>query len=134
VRSPLLNINQACQTCHKASEDELKYRAETIQERTFYLRNVAMNALMELINDIQNAKNSGKPDDQLAQARDFQRKAQFYLDFIEAENSMGFHAPEEAARVLGDSINFSRLGQLAVRGEQTPSMQPQQTAKVVQSH
>jgi nitrite reductase (cytochrome c-552) len=132
VRSPLLNINQACQTCHKASEEELKFRAETIQTRTYNLRNIAMNALVELINDIQNAKNSGKTDEQLAQARDFQRKAQFYVDFVEAENSMGFHAPEEAARILGESINFSRLGQMAVRGEQLPSMQ--QTAMVAPSH
>ena len=27
-------------------------------------------------------------------------KAQFYLDFVEAEDSTGFHAPQEAARIL----------------------------------
>jgi len=43
------------------------------------------------------------------------RRAQFLLDFIEAENSMGFHAPQEAARVLGLSIDNSRKGQLALR-------------------
>jgi nitrite reductase (cytochrome c-552) len=48
-------------------------------------------------------------------AQDFQRRAQFFLDFVEAENSMGFHAPQEAARILGESINFSRQGQVAVR-------------------
>ncbi|HEX8566522.1 MAG TPA: ammonia-forming cytochrome c nitrite reductase subunit c552 [Pyrinomonadaceae bacterium] len=116
VRSPLLNINQACQVCHKASEEELKFRVETIQERTYNMRNLAMNALMDLINEIQSAKNSGRTDAELAQARDFQRKAQFYLDFVEAENSMGFHAPEEAVRILGESINFTRLGQVALRG------------------
>ena len=132
VRSPLLNINQACQTCHKASEDELKFRAETIQTRTFNLRNIAMDALMQLITDLQNAKNAGKSDAELASARDFQRKAQFYLDFVEAENSMGFHAPEEAARILGESINFTRLGQMALRGETVPPAQ--QTAMIVSSH
>ena len=132
VRSPLLNINQACQTCHKASEEELKFRAETIQTRTFNLRNIAMDALMQLITDIQNAKNAGKTDAELASARDFQRKAQFYLDFVEAENSMGFHAPEEAARILGESINFTRLGQMSLRGEQIPA--PQTTSMIVSSH
>ena len=34
VRSPLLNINRACQTCHKWPEDELMARAETAQQRT----------------------------------------------------------------------------------------------------
>ena len=44
VRSPLLNITRACQTCHKWPEEELKARVETIQERTFKLRNVAMDS------------------------------------------------------------------------------------------
>ena len=117
VQSPLLTINQSCQTCHKADEKELKFRVETIQERTFNLRNLAMNALMDLITGISNAKNNGATDEQLAAPRDYQRKAQFFLDFVEAENSMGFHAPEEAARILGESINFTRLGQMALRGE-----------------
>jgi nitrite reductase (cytochrome c-552) len=51
----------------------------------------------------------------LAVARDFQRKAQFYVDFIKAENSMGFHAPQESARILAESIDFSRQGQVALR-------------------
>jgi nitrite reductase (cytochrome c-552) len=114
VRSPVLNINLACQTCHKASEEELKDRVETIQTRTFEMRNTAMDALVDLINDIKAAKSAGATDAQLAQARDYQRKAQFMLDFIEAENSMGFHADQEAVRILGQSINNSRLGQMSL--------------------
>ncbi len=115
VRSPLLNISRACQTCHKWPEEELKARAETIQSRTHELRSVAMDALVELIGDLKAARAAGKSDAQLAEARNFQRRAQFLLDFIEAENSMGFHAPQEAARVLGLSIDNSRKGQLALR-------------------
>jgi len=115
VRSPVLNINRACQTCHKWPEEELKARIETIQERTFKLRNVAMDALMDLIKDLKGAKGAGKSDKELAAAQDFQRKAQFYLDFVEAENSTGFHAPQESARILGESVDFSRKGQIALR-------------------
>jgi len=117
VRSPLLNVNRACQTCHRWSEDELKARVFLIQDRTFALRNRAMNALVALINDIKAAAAAGRPDVDLVAARDFQRKAQFYLDFVEAENSTGFHAPQEAARVLGEAIDFARQGQLALRGQ-----------------
>jgi nitrite reductase (cytochrome c-552) len=115
VRSPMLDINRACQTCHKWSEQELKERVETIQDRTFRLRNLAMDALIALIDDIKKAKEEGKTDAALAVPRNFQRKAQFYLDFVESENSTGFHAPEESARILGGSINFTRMGQVAVR-------------------
>ena len=121
VQSPVLTINQSCQTCHKWSEEELKSRIETIQERTYNLRGIAMDALVQLIQDIVNAKNAGATDEQLATARQNQRLAQFYLDFVEAENSMGFHAPEEAARILGESINFTRLGQVSLRGIANPA-------------
>lgn len=115
VRSPLLNINRACQTCHRWPEEEMRQRVYTIQDRTFQLRNRALDALVDLVNDIKAARAAGRSEADLAPAQDFQRKAQFYLDFIEAENSMGFHAPQEAARILGDSIDFSRKGQMALR-------------------
>ncbi len=118
VRSPVLNISHACQTCHRWSENELKARVENIQDKTFQLRNIAMDALIDLIKDIKTAKASGKSETELAKALDFQRKAQFYLDFIEAENSTGFHASQEAARILAESINFSRLGQASLKTPQ----------------
>lgn len=115
VRSPLLNVNRACQTCHKIPEEELKARVETIQQRTYRLRNLAMDALVDLITDLKRAKAEGKDDKQLDPARNAQRRAQFLLDFLEAENSTGFHAPQEAARILGESIDASRKGQIALR-------------------
>ena len=129
VRSPLLNINRACQTCHRWPEEELKTRVETIQERTFRLRNLAMDSLMDLISDLKAAKAAGRPDADLAVAQEFQRKAQFYLDFVEAENSNGFHAPQEAARILGESINFSRKGQIAIRDGKAALAKPQEKVR-----
>ena len=79
------------------------------------MRNLAMDALIDLIADLKAARAANAPAAQLTAAQDFQRKAQFYLDFIEAENSLGFHAPQEALRVLGEAINFARKGQLALR-------------------
>ena len=74
-----------------------------------------MDALVGLIGDIKAAKAGGMTDEQLASARDEQRQAQFLLDFIESENSVGFHAPQEAMRLLAVSIDHTRKGQLALR-------------------
>jgi nitrite reductase (cytochrome c-552) len=115
VRSPLLNLSRACQTCHPVAEDELRARAVRIQENTYRLRNRAMEALVALIGDLEAARGAGRSDAELATARGLQRRAQFYLDFIEAENSMGFHAPQEAARILGEAMDYARQGQVAVR-------------------
>ncbi len=115
VRSPLLNVNRACQTCHNWTEAELTQRVNTIQDRTFELRNRALDAVVALIGDMKAARAAGKTDADLQTAMDLQRRAQFMVDFVEAENSMGFHAPEEAARILGIAMDLARQGQLAVR-------------------
>ena len=113
VRSPLLNINAACQTCHKVDETELLERAHNIQERTEQLARRALDALVDLIDDIAEARRAGVSDAALAEALDYQRKASFLVDFVESENSSGFHADQESARILAESINYSRLGQAA---------------------
>jgi nitrite reductase (cytochrome c-552) len=115
VRSPLLNVNNACQTCHKWPEAELLARAEAIQERTVALRNRAMDALVELVGDIEAAQQAGVSAAVLDQARAAQRRGQFYVDFVESENSNGFHAPQEATRILGEAIDHFRKGQIALR-------------------
>jgi nitrite reductase (cytochrome c-552) len=115
IRSPLLNINRACQGCHKWPEQELKDRVDIIQTKFHDLRNTAMDALVALIGDLKAAKEAGRPDKDLESARYLQRRAQFLLDFVEAENSTGFHAPQEATRILGESIDSARQGQIALR-------------------
>ena len=112
VRSPLLNINQACQTCHRWPEDELRSRVEAIQDRNRALLSRAEDAVVALITSIKSAAEAGATDQALAPARDLQRKAQWRADFIAAENSMGFHAPQEAARILGEAIDYARQGQV----------------------
>jgi nitrite reductase (cytochrome c-552) len=120
VRSPLLNVNRACQPCHKFPEDEIKARVDIIQGRNHKLMQRAAAALMAEIDAIQAAKAAGISEDQLKASLDMQRKAQWRLDFVAAENSMGFHAPQEAARILGEAIDYARQGEvMASKAAQT---------------
>ena len=115
VRSPLLNINRACQGCHHFSEEEMKSRVEQIQNRFTESRNVAMDALMDLISETKKLREAGASDEQLKGAWAAQRKAQFFIDLVEAENSTGFHAPGESLRVLTQALDTIRKGQLSLR-------------------
>jgi nitrite reductase (cytochrome c-552) len=115
VRSPLLNVERACLVCHPFSAQEMKSRAEAIQERNAKLLGRAEDALVDLIDDIKAAQAKGAGDKELEEARKLQRRAQFRADFVNAENSMGFHAPQEAARILGEAIDYARQGQLSLR-------------------
>ncbi len=117
VRSPMLNINNACQTCHNRPEADILAQVEETQGRHKALTTITLDAVVDLIDEIKAAREAGATDEQLARARDFQRKASWYVDFVDAENSTGFHAPQEGARLLGISINYSRLGQAALRAD-----------------
>jgi nitrite reductase (cytochrome c-552) len=112
VRSPVLNLTRACQTCHRFDEKELLGRIETIQDRTKSMLDRAQTALVELIDELQEAKKSQADSAAVGAARKLQRRAQWRVDFVFAENSLGFHAPQEAARLLAEAIDFARQGQL----------------------
>jgi nitrite reductase (cytochrome c-552) len=114
VRSPLLNVANACQVCHHFAEDEIKARVAIIQDRNHALMLRAEEAIVGLINALAAASKAGMTDDQLAPSRELHRKAQWRVDYVNAENSMGFHAPQEAARILGEAIDYARQGQLAL--------------------
>ena len=108
VRSPLLNINNACQTCHNVPEIELIGRVMTIQNRTKALIERAAAAMTDMLDAIKEAKAAGATEEQLAPAYEFQKKSTWRLDFVSSENSMGFHADQEAARILAESVDYSR--------------------------
>jgi nitrite reductase (cytochrome c-552) len=106
----MLNIARACQTCHNYTEEEIQGRVESIQDRTANLLRRGEVAVFELIQAIKAAGELGASDETLADARNLHRRAQWRLDFVSAENSMGFHAPQETARILGEAIDFARQG------------------------
>jgi nitrite reductase (cytochrome c-552) len=112
VRSPVLNIARACQQCHPSSEEDLKARIDTIQNRNHELMQRSGKSIVALIDAIKTAKEAGATAEQLKAAQELQRKAQWRLDFIAAENSMGFHAAQESARILGESIDYARQGEI----------------------
>jgi nitrite reductase (cytochrome c-552) len=112
VRSPLQNIRQSCGQCHNQDEAELSQRIVDIQETTAGLLRRTETALGEAMDAILAAKNARATDEQLASSRELIRKAQMRWDFIFSENSTGFHSPQEAARVLGEAIDYARQAQL----------------------
>jgi len=162
VRSPLLQPNRACASCHPYSDDELKARVTAIQDRHFALLTRAGNAAVAMIDAIvavrkpydekarpaavakaketlekQEAFQKLSKEEQekkmgaevkanlltawreviaktpaLQELENLQRAAQWRLDYVAAENSMGFHAPQETARILGESIDLSRQAEV----------------------
>ncbi len=112
VQSPLLNAEAACGQCHT----DVAYvtgRVASIQAQVRATMDITEDALVAAIEAIQAA--TALPDADAAlldEARQFHRDAQMMWDFIAAENSMGFHNPEEALRILAKSADLARQSQL----------------------
>ncbi len=114
IRSPMLNIARACQPCHNYGESEILQRVTIIQDRTKNLMVRSEEAVVSLINALEAARKGGATDASLDAAFRLHRKAQWRLDYVAAENSMGFHAPGETARLLAEAIDYARQGEAAV--------------------
>ena len=119
IASPMRSdatINSSCLTCHSTTEQAMRDRVAGIHDTYEQTKNVAFDALTALIYDIEAAKNDGTATDRIEAAYGFQRKAQFFLDYVVSENSRGFHAPQYTNRLLNDVTDASRRGQMALRG------------------
>lgn len=113
LQSPLNSISQSCQTCHKQSEQYLMDQVIGTQDKVYETKLILEQALADAIDAIAAAdKNPSAKADAMNKARDLHRKAQWRWDWISAENSMGFHSPKEALRVLGAGIDLARQAEL----------------------
>jgi nitrite reductase (cytochrome c-552) len=136
VRSPLLEINRSCETCHPYGEQEIKARVEGIQDRHFALLTRAGQAAVAMLDAVATVRKrydgagwreALEKTPAIHELGELQRAAQWRLDFVAAENSMGFHAPQEMARILGESIDMSRQAQVkavSLLGGQVPAPLP----------
>lgn len=123
VLSPLLNAQVACGACH-TNVDYVTERVAIIQGQVRETMDGSEDALVAAIAAIKAAAAApGVDATLLAEARSLHREAQLQWDFIAAENSMGFHNPEEALRILAAATDLARQAQLkAVQAAGTPSV------------
>ncbi|HMQ17215.1 MAG TPA: ammonia-forming cytochrome c nitrite reductase subunit c552 [Phycisphaerae bacterium] len=124
VRSPTYSLAASCQVCHNVPESELRDRIVTIQNRTRDLIERAALATTDMLDAIRDAQAVGATPEQLAPLFELQRKSHWRLDFISSENSLGFHADQETARILAESIDYARRAQamaIALRASAAPA-------------
>lgn len=106
--SPNRTINQSCTQCHRESEEWLKNRIVYYQDKNFEALRRAGELNVQAIKEIEAAsKTEGVDQKLLEQARSLHRSAQWRWDYMSAENSMGFHNPQEGMRTLSKSIDLA---------------------------
>jgi nitrite reductase (cytochrome c-552) len=111
VKSPLLNAEAACGACH-TDVGYVTTRVATIQDQVHEVLIATEDAIVSAIQAIKAASDAGVDDAKLAEARELHRQAQLRWDFVAAENSMGFHNPEEVLRILASATDLARQAQI----------------------
>ena len=108
IMSPLKNDFKGCQQCHSESPEWLKQQVITIQDRAAsqYIRSgYALATVAKLFELTHKQQAAGKQIDQKLYdlAKDHYEEGFYRNLFFGAENSLGFHNPTEAMRILGDA-------------------------------
>ncbi|MCE3039008.1 ammonia-forming cytochrome c nitrite reductase subunit c552 [Helicobacter anatolicus] len=128
IASPLLDVNASCKSCHTQNEDYLKNQVKDIQRMVAANIRSAEYAVASLIQDITTlrsemlklqefAKIADKKQQEieitkiLTPALELHRKSQMRADFMNAENSSGFHNPRESNRIALQAVKYAKDGQ-----------------------
>ena len=112
IMSPLLDPQLACGQCHTDVEGVLA-RVSVIQDTVHAAKISTEDALIDAITAIKGAVANPSSDQALLdEARSLHRHAQYMWDFISSANSMGFHNPDEALRILRNATDLARQAQM----------------------
>lgn len=108
IQSPLYMADRTCANCHDWTPDQSKQRVYEIQDRNREMLDRAERTITAAHLEIGDAMKLGAADGELAEVRKLVSQAQMYWDYIAAANGMGFHAPQESARVLGKAVDIAQ--------------------------
>jgi len=104
LTSPLQNISASCQVCHRESEDTLRKNVITRQDRIADLRYLAEDIITKAHIEAKAAWDAGATEREMQPVLRLIRHSQWRWDYVAASNGMGFHSPQESARILGTAI------------------------------
>ena len=111
VVKPIQMVKESCISCHTGyTPEKAKYLIETIRNYTKGKMRKAEYWLGQLIDTFAVAQREGVAPSVLDQARLKHEEAHALWEYWTAENSDGFHNPEQARQSLTGSIAASKAG------------------------
>lgn len=108
IQSPIYMLDRTCLNCHDWTAEQAKTRIVEIQDRNRELLDRAERVITAAHIEIGDTMKLGATDEELVEVRKMVSQAQMYWDYVAASNGMGFHAPQESARVLGKSVDIAQ--------------------------
>lgn len=120
IQSPLNNIANSCQVCHRQSETELRNNVLSNMSKTTEARLTAEHNLVKAHLEAKFVWDLGATEEQMKDVLMLIRHAQWRWDFSAASHGSGAHSPTESLRLLASSITKSqeariRMAQVAAQ-------------------
>lgn len=116
IQSPLNNIANACQVCHREPEVKLFNNVTERQDKVLELSKISARSLVKAHIEAKACWDNGATEDQMKPVLELIRQAQWRWDFVAASHGGSFHAPLECARILGNSIERSEQARVLLAG------------------
>lgn len=115
IMSPLKNISNTCQTCHRDSEENLRNYVYQYQDKALEIRDRIEQELSKAHIMAKAAWDKGANDSEMANSLKLLRQAQWRWDFAVASHGASFHAPVETQRILAHSLDKTLQAQLELQ-------------------
>jgi nitrite reductase (cytochrome c-552) len=137
ITSPLKNIANTCQVCHRESEETLRNNVYERQRKVKEIRDKSEIELVKAHVEAKAAWDAGATEAEMAPALKHIRNAQWYWDYAAAGHGNAFHSPVEVSRIIGLSISESMEARVMIAriliklGKNDPVPYPDITTKAL---
>ncbi len=108
VQSPLNNVANSCQVCHREETATLIENVYERQDKIIENRNALETLLVRAHVEAKKAWDLGANENEMQPILQDIRKAQWRWDFVAASHGASFHAPIEMLRILGNGIAIAQ--------------------------
>ncbi len=108
LQSPLNNISNSCQVCHREETEKLIRDVYSRQDKIIENRNILETLLVRCHVEAKTAWEKGATEEQMKDILSDIRKAQWRWDFSAAGHGNSFHSPVELGRIISGGIAISQ--------------------------
>ncbi len=108
IQSPLNNVANSCQVCHREETQKLIADVYTRQDKILENRNILETLLVKCHTEAKTAWDKGAGEDQMKDILTDIRRAQWRWDFSAAGHGNSFHSPVELSRIIAGGISVAQ--------------------------
>ncbi len=108
IQSPLNNVANSCQVCHREETQQLIKDVYSRQDKIIETRNILETLLVRCHVEAKTAWDKGAGEEQMKDILNDIRRAQWRWDFSAAGHGNSFHSPVELSRIIAGGISIAQ--------------------------